>query len=96
MKIVRPKHQMPEQEELAEQLRMTISASLNSPFISTLNMTVVFFARKALEQSATVVTCDCHLLLKEKGLITLSARAAKAAKFLGVSGASVIHVSQFV
>jgi len=37
-----------------------------------------------------------HLLLKEKGLITLSARAAKAAKFLGVSGASIIHVSQFV
>ena len=37
-----------------------------------------------------------HLLIKEKGLITLSARTAKAAKFLGVSGASVIHVSQFV
>tara|TARA_R100001463_G_scaffold45185_1_gene93340 strand:- start:19 stop:327 length:309 start_codon:yes stop_codon:yes gene_type:complete len=37
-----------------------------------------------------------HLLLKEKGLITLSAQAAKAAKFLGVSGAAIVHVSQFV
>jgi|TARA_R110000772_G_scaffold78073_3_gene167607 hypothetical protein len=37
-----------------------------------------------------------HLLIKEKELITLSARAAKAAKFLGVSGASIIQGSQFL
>ena len=37
-----------------------------------------------------------HLLLKEQGLITLSALSAKAAKFLGVTGTSVIHASQFV
>ena len=37
-----------------------------------------------------------HLLVKEKGLITLSFQAAKAAKFLGVSGVSIVHVSQFL
>ena len=37
-----------------------------------------------------------HLLVKEKGLITLSAQAAKAAKFLRVSAASMVHGSQFV
>ena len=37
-----------------------------------------------------------HLLLKEKGLITLSAISAKAAKFLGSGGISIVHASQFV
>ena len=45
---------------------------------------------------STPTASNGHLLVKEKGLITLSAQAAKAAKFLGVSGASIVHVSQFV
>lgn len=37
-----------------------------------------------------------HLLVKEQGLITLSALSAKAAKFLGVTGTAIVHASQFV
>jgi len=36
-----------------------------------------------------------HILLKEKGLLVLSSAAGKAAKFLQVTGAAVVHVSQF-
>ena len=45
---------------------------------------------------STPTASNGHLLVKEKELITLSAQAAKAAKFLGVSGTSIVHASQFV
>ena len=37
-----------------------------------------------------------HVLVKEQGLIVLSKNAAKAAKFRGISGTSIIFASQFV
>ena len=37
-----------------------------------------------------------HVLVKDNPLITLSANAGKAAKFLGISGTAIVHVSQFV
>ena len=37
-----------------------------------------------------------HVLVKDNPLITLSANAGKAAKFLGISGTGIVHVSQFV
>ena len=45
---------------------------------------------------STPTASNGHLLVKEKELITLSAQAAAAAKFLGVSGTSIVHSSQFV
>ena len=36
-----------------------------------------------------------HILLKEQGLLVLSALAGKAAKFIQVTTAAVVHVSQF-
>ena len=45
---------------------------------------------------STPTAANGHLLLKEKGLITLSAQAAKAAKFLRSGGTSIVHASQFV
>jgi hypothetical protein len=36
-----------------------------------------------------------HILLKEQGLLVLSALAGKAAKFLRVTTNAVVHVSQF-
>lgn len=37
-----------------------------------------------------------HLLVKEQGLIVLSATAAKAAQFIRVSADGVVHATQFV
>mgnify|MGYP003114014257 FL=1 len=37
-----------------------------------------------------------HILVKEQGLIVLSKNAAKAAKFRGISGDSIIFADQFV
>ena len=37
-----------------------------------------------------------HILVKDNPLITLSAGAGKAAKFLGISGTAIVQVSQFV
>ena len=37
-----------------------------------------------------------HVLVKDNPLITLSANAGKAAKFLGISGTAIVHVSQFI
>ena len=37
-----------------------------------------------------------HLMLKEQGLIVLKAETAKAAKFIQVTTAAVVHVSQFI
>ena len=35
-----------------------------------------------------------HILVKDNPLITLSANAGKAAKFLGISGTAIVHVSE--
>ena len=45
---------------------------------------------------STPTASNGHLLLKEKGLITLSALSAKSAKFLGSGGTAIVHSSQFV
>ena len=37
-----------------------------------------------------------HLLVKEQGLITLSANVAKAMKMIRVSSDAVIHLTEFV
>ena len=37
-----------------------------------------------------------HILPKSQGLLVISANAAKAAKFIQVSGAAVVHATQFV
>lgn len=37
-----------------------------------------------------------HILPRAQGLLVISANAAKAAKFIQVSGGSVVHATQFV
>ena len=45
---------------------------------------------------STPTATNGHILVKDNPLITLSATAGKAAKFLGISGASIVQVSQFI
>ena len=52
-------------------------------------------ARATFDGSAPTAS-NGHLLVKEQGLITLSANVAKAMKMIRVSSNAVIHLTEFV
>jgi hypothetical protein len=52
-------------------------------------------ARATFDGSAPTAS-NGHLLVKEQGLITLSANVAKAMKMIRVSSNAIIHLTEFV